>query len=86
MNLDFWKANNKLKNLTKRNNNKQQNREKKSMQRIELPKTLLLVRLSILLDQRIDQVTQPKAPPVSVAIYPITRYSNKHLKNGKRKA
>jgi hypothetical protein len=35
--------------------------------------------------RRCDQVTQPKAPLDSVAIYPITRYPNKHLETGKRK-
>jgi hypothetical protein len=32
-----------------------------------------------------DQVTQPKAPLDSTAIYPITRSPNKHLETGKRK-
>jgi hypothetical protein len=32
-----------------------------------------------------DQVTQPKAPLDSAAIYPITRSPNKHLETGKRK-
>jgi hypothetical protein len=32
-----------------------------------------------------DQVTQPKAPLDSTAIYPITRSPNKHLEIGKRK-
>jgi hypothetical protein len=32
-----------------------------------------------------DQVTQPKAPLDSVAIYPITRSPNKHLETDKRK-
>jgi hypothetical protein len=35
--------------------------------------------------RRCDQVTQPKAPLDSVAIYPITRSPNKHLETGKRK-
>jgi hypothetical protein len=34
---------------------------------------------------RRDQVTQPKAPLDSAAIYPITRSPNKHLEIGKRK-
>jgi hypothetical protein len=32
-----------------------------------------------------DQVTRPKAPLDSTAIYPITRSLNKHLETGKRK-
>jgi hypothetical protein len=32
-----------------------------------------------------DQVTRPKAPLDSMAIYPITRSPNKHLETGKRK-
>jgi hypothetical protein len=32
-----------------------------------------------------DQVTQPKAPLDSAAIYPITRSLNNHLETGKRK-
>jgi hypothetical protein len=32
-----------------------------------------------------DQVTQPKTPLDSAAIYPITRSPNKHLETGKRK-
>jgi hypothetical protein len=34
--------------------------------------------------RRCDQVTRPKAPLDSAAIYPITRYLNKHLETGKR--
>jgi len=33
---------------------------------------------------RCDQVTQPKAPLDSVAIYPITRSPNNHLETGKK--
>jgi hypothetical protein len=35
--------------------------------------------------RRCDQVTQPKAPLDSAAIYPITLSPNKHLETGKRK-
>ena len=34
---------------------------------------------------RCDQVTQPKAPLDSAAIYPITRSPNNHLETGERK-
>ena len=34
---------------------------------------------------RCDQVTQPKAPLNSAAIYPITRSPNNHLETGERK-
>jgi hypothetical protein len=35
--------------------------------------------------RRYDQVTQPKAPLDSAAIYPITRSPKNHLETGKRK-
>jgi hypothetical protein len=35
--------------------------------------------------RRCDQVTQPKAPLDSAAIYPITRSPNKHLETSKKK-
>jgi hypothetical protein len=35
--------------------------------------------------RRCDQVTQPKAPLDSAALYPITRSPNKHLETGKSK-
>ena len=35
--------------------------------------------------RRCDQVTQPKAPLDSAAIYPITQSPNKHLEISKRK-
>jgi hypothetical protein len=35
--------------------------------------------------RRCDQVTRPKAPFDSAAIYPITRSLNKHLETGKIK-
>jgi hypothetical protein len=34
--------------------------------------------------RRCDQVTRPKAPLDSAAIYPITRSFNKHLETGER--
>jgi hypothetical protein len=34
--------------------------------------------------RRCDQVTRPKAPLDSAAIYPITQSLNKHLETGKR--
>jgi hypothetical protein len=34
--------------------------------------------------RRCDQLTRPKAPLDSAAIYPITRSLNKHLETGKR--